>query len=185
MEDATHNQIYGKLLGFFDTHRELARSVRLINHTFSFYMFLMTGTNIPTMVFSLLALITVQKQTLLNIIVGAASVTFSSAQLICLTLVPAQLHENIRYAEQAIFNCCAIWHPYNERVGSASELKPSNLRGNNWFRKLAEIYSLAHGFIAHINQRSLGVTLWGIVVVTKRLILTVNFCTIFEKESPN
>ncbi|VDK53668.1 unnamed protein product [Gongylonema pulchrum] len=35
MEEATHNQIYGKLLGFFDTHRELARSVRLINHTFS------------------------------------------------------------------------------------------------------------------------------------------------------
>lgn len=55
----------------------------------------MTGTNIPTMVFSLLALITVREQTILNLLVGSASVFVGLLQLASLTWVPAQLHEQV------------------------------------------------------------------------------------------
>jgi hypothetical protein len=38
----------------------------------------------------------------------------------------------------------------------------------------AKVYQIAAMFIAHANQTNLGITLWGFVVVTKPVILTVS-----------
>ncbi|TMS34010.1 hypothetical protein L596_001677 [Steinernema carpocapsae] len=107
-----------ELLHFYRTHCRLSDVVRALDNTFEVYTFAMIGSNIPTTIFTLLALFVSLKVSWMNITFAVPSVVCCLLSLIGLTVIPAKVHSAISEVEKIIYSNKAIWIPYVEKVCS-------------------------------------------------------------------
>ncbi|CAB3405381.1 unnamed protein product [Caenorhabditis bovis] len=81
-------------------------------------------------------------------------IAFCVCSFCSVTVAPARLHDEIRATKSAVFGNHAIWFPYD-----------------------GEVHGLAHVFASHVDQNSLGITIWGFAVVSRPLILATRSAT--------
>uniref|UniRef100_A0A914E6N1 Gustatory receptor n=1 Tax=Acrobeloides nanus TaxID=290746 RepID=A0A914E6N1_9BILA len=88
--DEEEESIRDQLLEEYSDHINKAKMVRIIDHTFEVYTFLMIGLNIPTTIFGIISCFTAP--TTEQLLLALPAPIFCILQLVGLTAVPARVH---------------------------------------------------------------------------------------------
>ncbi|KAI6217335.1 hypothetical protein M3Y99_01773700 [Aphelenchoides fujianensis] len=120
------------------------------------YAFVMLGTAIPTVIFTIVTFIQrLRHGAYFSAAFMTTGFSLCIVELIALTFTPAKIHTTAREVEAILFENKRIWIPFHDAA-----------------------YQTAALLIAHANQSSLGVSAWGFVLLSKPLILSVVSLTV-------
>lgn len=105
---------------------------------------------LPSAVFALWAMLIYAS--LAHFLVTEMELIVSLTWIVLLLLNPIRIRSSVHATKLLILSTMEIWEEYNEKVSDVARL-----------------------FLTHLNEDQLGISIWGFVMITKPLILSVSF----------
>uniref|UniRef100_A0A915D4V3 Gustatory receptor n=1 Tax=Ditylenchus dipsaci TaxID=166011 RepID=A0A915D4V3_9BILA len=141
-----HKVLSDRLLTAFHEHNQIADEIKQLDSIFRVYTFVMLTLDSTVTIFGVLLLL--RRENWIDFAFTAHDVACCFYHLFGLCLIPAQIYNEYRSVQQKLWRQEQVWLDYNLRV-----------------------YQIAKMFVENAANSNIGITLWGITVITKPLIL--------------
>ncbi|CAJ0929468.1 unnamed protein product, partial [Mesorhabditis belari] len=145
LKASTSDEIKSKLESLLCLHTKICGLVTEMDEIYRIYTFMTTICTIPLMIFALV----ISRKTLIEFSFSVSPMTFCAYQLYVI-MYPARLHGELNKSKYLLCMNENVWIPYDENV-----------------------HKIGTTLAIHLDQPSVGITLWGFALVTKSLILTI------------
>ncbi|CAJ0941394.1 unnamed protein product, partial [Mesorhabditis belari] len=145
LKASTSDEMKSRLESLLCLHTKICGLVTEMDEIYRIYTFMTTICTIPLMIFALV----ISRKTLIEFSFSVSPMTFCAYQLYVI-MYPARLHGELNKSKYLLCMNEKVWIPYDENV-----------------------HKIGTTLAIHLDQPSVGITLWGFALVTKSLILTI------------
>ncbi|KAI1712571.1 CRE-GUR-5 protein [Ditylenchus destructor] len=145
--DKFEETLSNRLLDSYLTHKRLGGKIAEVDRIFQYYILALVSTGLPITVLAFI--INIRQRSSLSMVFTIDDVFCCFVHLVGFTVLPARVNSKFKAVQKQLYWCSIIWKQYDERI-----------------------YHISQVFSEHASQLNIGLSLAGLVVITKSVIIT-------------